>query len=46
MAFREARDRLVEALREGRFEHEARHAREEKNLLAVGEVSATGWQVR
>lgn len=39
MAFREARDRLIAALRDGRFEHEARQARQEKNLLAVGEVS-------
>lgn len=40
MGFREARDRLIEALREGRYEHEARQARSEKNLLAVGDVAA------
>lgn len=31
---------MVAALREGRYESEARDAREEKNLLAVGEVTA------
>lgn len=40
MVFRTARKRLIEALREGRFEHEARDAQSEKNLLAVGDVSA------
>jgi hypothetical protein len=40
MGFRDARDRLVDALRHGRYEHEARHARAEKNLLAIGDVSA------
>lgn len=40
MGFRNARDRLVEALEEGRFEHEARKTKSEKNLLAVGDVSA------
>lgn len=39
MGFRDARDCLVDALRQGQYEHEARHARTEKNLLAVGEVS-------
>lgn len=40
MGFREAQDRLIEALREGRFQHEARQTRSEKNLLAVGDISA------
>lgn len=40
VGFREARDRLIEALRKGRYEHEARQARTEKNLFAVGDVSA------
>jgi hypothetical protein len=40
MGFREARRRLTAALREGRYEHEARAALEEKNLLAIGEVDA------
>ena len=31
---------VVAALREGNFEHEAREALEEKNLLAVGDVDA------
>jgi hypothetical protein len=40
MGFRAARARLVQALREGCYEHEARDALGEKNLLAVGEVTA------
>lgn len=40
MSFGEARHRLIEALRDGRYEHEARDALAEKNLLAVGGVTA------
>ncbi len=39
MTFREARGSLIEALKEGRYQHEARDAQEEKNLLAVGDIS-------
>ena len=38
MSLRDARSRLIAALREGRVEHEAREVLEEKNLLAIGEV--------
>ena len=40
MTFKEARARLIDALKEGRYQHEARDAQDEKNLLAVGDVSA------
>ena len=40
MGFREERERLITALDEGRFQNEIRGAVEEKNLLAIGEVSA------
>lgn len=40
MAFSEAKAAVVAALREGNFEHEARGALSEKNLLAVGDVDA------
>ncbi len=40
MGFREARSSLIQALRSGSYEHEARDVRAEKNLLAVGDVSA------
>jgi hypothetical protein len=39
MTFKEARAALIEALKEGRYQHEARDAQEEKNLLAVGDVT-------
>lgn len=38
--FKEVRNRLIDALRERRYQHEARDALAEKNLLAVGELSA------
>lgn len=38
MGLREARQGLIAALREGRFEHEARATIAEKNLLAIGEI--------
>ena len=38
MGFRKAKAAIVEALRQGTFEHEARDALSEKNLLAVGGV--------
>lgn len=38
MGFRRAKAAVVEALRRGTFEHEARDALSEKNLLAVGDV--------
>ncbi|MDE2773538.1 MAG: hypothetical protein OXI46_07510 [Gemmatimonadota bacterium] len=40
MGFSEAKRAVVAALREGNFEHEAREALAEKNLLAVGDVDA------
>ena len=40
MTFKTARSALIEALREGCFQHEAREAQEEKNLLAVGDLTA------
>ena len=40
MGFSEAKRAVVAALREGNFEHEARQALAEKNLLAVGDVDA------
>ena len=41
MGFSEAKAVVVAALHEGNFEHEAREARAEKNLLAVGDVDAS-----
>ena len=41
MGFSEAKRAVVAALREGNFEHEARGALAEKNLLAVGDVDAS-----
>lgn len=38
MGFQDARRRLVDALRDGRYDFEVRAALEEKNLLAIGEV--------
>jgi len=40
MSFDAYRGLLVEKLASGEFSHEPREAMEEKNLLAVGEVSA------
>ncbi len=40
MGFSEAKAVVVAALHEGNFEHEAREALAEKNLLAVGDVDA------
>jgi hypothetical protein len=40
MGLREAKAALVAALRAGAYEHEVREAQSEKNLLAVGDVSA------
>ena len=40
MGFSEAKPTVVAALREGNFEHEAREAFAEKNLLAVSDVDA------
>lgn len=40
MGFRAAKAAVVRALREGDYEHEARDALREKNLLAVGDVDA------
>lgn len=39
-SFTEVRRRLIHALESGDFVHEARDARAEKNLLAVGDVTA------
>jgi hypothetical protein len=39
MGFTETRRATIEALRDGRFEHEERDQAEGKNLLATGEVS-------
>ena len=41
MGFSGAQAAVVAALREGNFEHEAREALAEKNLLAVGDVDAS-----
>ncbi|MCY3808067.1 MAG: hypothetical protein OXG58_01290 [Gemmatimonadetes bacterium] len=41
MGFSEAKRAVVAALREGNFEHEAREALAEKNLLAVGDVDGS-----
>ena len=41
MGFSAAKAAVVAALHEGNFEHEAREARAEKNLLAVGDVDAS-----
>lgn len=38
MGFQDARRALIEALRSGAFEHEARDVAAERNRLAVGEV--------
>lgn len=40
MGLKSAKLRVVTALRAGTFEHEAREALAEKNLLAIGAVSA------
>jgi len=40
MGFKAAKAAVAKALREGAFEHEAREALAEKNLLAVGEIDA------
>ena len=40
MAFRQARSKIIAALKAGTYSHEARDAQRERNLLAVGEVSA------
>lgn len=40
MPFREARSKIIAALRAGTYSHEARETLRERNLLAVGEVSA------
>ena len=40
MGFTESKAAVVAALHEGNFEHEARDALGEKNLLAVGDVDA------
>jgi len=39
MAFKKARSRIIAALGTGNYSHEARDARRERNLLAVGDVS-------
>jgi len=41
MGFSEGKRAVVAALREGNFEHEAREACAEKNLLAVGDVDVS-----
>ncbi len=41
MGFRTVKATVVAALREGNFEHAARDALAEKNLLAVGDVDAS-----
>ena len=41
MGFSEAKRAVVAALRRGNFEHDAREALAEKNLLAVGDVDAS-----
>ena len=45
MSFKEARSRLIAALAVGDYEHEARQALAEKNLLAIGTVTA-GFVIR
>lgn len=40
MGFREARAALIRSLLAGDYQHEAREALSEKNLLAVGDVTA------
>jgi len=40
MAFRTARSKIIADLRVGNFSHEARDAQRERNLLAVGEITA------
>jgi hypothetical protein len=40
MGFRPAQKRLVAALRSGNFQHEVREVLAEKNLLAIGDVTA------
>lgn len=40
VGFKEARRRLVAALRSGRYQHEARRGIDTKNLLATGAISA------
>ncbi len=40
MGLRDAQSALISALREGRYDHEARDVLAEKNLLAIGAVSA------
>jgi hypothetical protein len=40
MGFRQARSRLLAALRSGNFQHEVREVLAEKNLLAIGDVTA------
>ncbi len=39
MGFKDARGAIVQALRDGRFQHEERAITEGKNLLATGEVT-------
>ncbi len=39
MGFRNAKTRLIRALESGDFGHEPREVQEEKNLLAVGDVT-------
>jgi hypothetical protein len=40
MGFRRAKHLLLAALRSGNFQHEAREVLAEKNLLAIGDVTA------
>jgi hypothetical protein len=40
MKFTEARRRIIQALREGSYQHEARDVVEGKNLLATGDVTS------
>ena len=40
MGLREVRTELIECLKDGRYEHEPRDVLSEKNLLAVGDVTA------
>jgi hypothetical protein len=40
MAFRKARSKIIAAPQAGTYSHEARDALRERNLLAVGDVSA------
>lgn len=39
MGFREVRRRVIQALKEGRIQHEARGNVDEKNLLLVGDIT-------